>query len=601
MNLFSSRARPVRPVAGGTGNGVPLWFGPDERPLFGWVHAPNDGTARGAAVLCPPLFLEQDIAYYTFRRLAEELAARGVLAVRFDYDGTGDSAGGDEDPGRVRAWQQSIVAAASLARDLGAPSLVLVGMRAGALLAASALRSTGATGFVAWDPRHSGRRMVREEHALHRLRFRDASVPGDGVELPGFVLSPETALDLEQLEPDAPGSRLQRALVLLRSSESIPAPLAAALGDSHLELGEAVGQRQLLEGNGEHQQVPLVTIERIATWVSGSFAPSAFVVKSAASMPRCIPDRVGRPLVERSVRIAPSGLFGIETARATGSGGPTVVFVNNGFGSHVGPSRLWVVLARRWAAAGLRCVRLDLSGIGDSPSRDGLLEHVVYAPAAFDDLFDATRFLCPDDPTNVVFVGLCSGGYQALEAAVAQRARGVCVVNPVLRFRPPELDDGPIDPRRRLCRPTTNVSRVARRLPDRGPLSGPRLQTWRQVGFGEPHKTQAPWIRDLVDSDVDTLCICGEDEAAALAVEMSTTGRHQGFEVQIYPGLDHALLSAGQRDQVVERMSDHVLSCFAAATAVVRRDTAAAEGAATSPWTLPDSSHRADVQDLEDG
>ena len=101
-----------------------------------------------------------------------------------------------------------------------------------------------------------------------------------------------------------------------------------------------------------------------------------------------------------------------------------MIFVNNGFGSHVGPSRLWVVLARRWAAAGLRCVRLDLSGIGDSPSREGLPEHVVYAPAAFDDLFDAVRFLCPDDPTNVVFVGLCSGGYQALEAAVAQRARG---------------------------------------------------------------------------------------------------------------------------------------------------------------------------------
>jgi alpha-beta hydrolase superfamily lysophospholipase len=318
-------------------------------------------------------------------------------------------------------------------------------------------------------------------------------------------------------------------------------------------------------------------------------------------MPRRIHDGDGRPLFERTVRIEPSGLFGIETANATPSAGPTVIFVNNGFGSHVGPSRLWVVLARRWAAAGLRCVRLDLSGIGDSPSRDGLPEHVVYAPAAFDDLFDAARFLCPDDPTNVVFVGLCSGGYQALEAAVAQGARGVCVVNPVLRFRPPELDDGPIDPRRRLCRPTTNVSRIARRLPDLGPLSGPRLQTWRQVGFGEPHKTQAPWIRDLVDSDVDTLCICGEDEAAAIAVEMSTTGGHQDFEVQIYPGLDHALLSAGQRDQVVEHMSDHVLSRFAAATAVVRHDTATAEGSAPSSWTLPDSSHRADVHDLEDG
>ena len=370
MNLFSSRARPVRSVAGDTGRATPLWFGPAERPLFGWVHAPRGGMARGAAVLCPPLFLEQDVASYSFRRLAEELAARGVLAVRFDYDGTGDSAGGDADPGRVRAWQKSIAAAAALARDCGAPSLVLVGMRAGALLAASAVRATGATGLVAWDPRHSGRRLVREEHALHRLRFGDATIRADGVELPGFVLSTETAVDLERLEFDGPGSGMERALVLLRSSESIPAPLAAALGDCHLELGEAVGQRQLLEGNGEHQQVPLVTIERIATWVSESFSPSTFAVQAVRSAPRRIHDGDGRPLLERAVRIEPSGLFGIETANAAASAGPTVIFVNNGFGSHVGPSRLWVVLARRWAAAGLRCVRLDLSGIGDSPSRE---------------------------------------------------------------------------------------------------------------------------------------------------------------------------------------------------------------------------------------
>ena len=60
------------------------------------------------------------------------------------------------------------------------------------------------------------------------------------------------------------------------------------------------------------------------------------------------------------------------------------------------------------------------------------------------------------------------------------------------------------------------------------------------------------------------------------------------------------LLSAGQRDQVVERMSDHVLGRFAAATAG-SATTQRRRGRGASSWTPADSPHRADVQDREDG
>ncbi len=43
--------------------------------------------------------------------VVEELAAAGFVALRFDYDGTGDSAGLQEDAGRVPAWLASIEAA----------------------------------------------------------------------------------------------------------------------------------------------------------------------------------------------------------------------------------------------------------------------------------------------------------------------------------------------------------------------------------------------------------------------------------------------------------------------------------------------------------
>ena len=502
------------------------------------------------------------MAGYTLRRLAQELAARGVLTLRFDYDGTGDSAGGDDDSGRVGAWQKSIEEAVSLARRCGAPSVVLVGMRGGALLAAAAARATGATGFVAWDPCPSGRSFVREQHALQQLQFGDSATPAGDIELPGFVLSAETALDLGRLEPDVRGSGVRRALVLTRPGEAVPTPLSEALSGCAVDQDQAVGQDHLLEGDSQRQRIPLGAIERIATWVTELLAAAPFPVRIGLPPPATVGVLEGGELVERTVRMGACALFGIETTNATGCTGPTVIFVNSGFGSHVGPSRLWALLARRWAAAGLRCIRLDLSGMGDSPSRDGRPEHEVYAPAAFDDLSDAAHALCPDDPSNVVFVGLCSGGYQALESAVALKVRGVCAVNPILRFRPPELEDGPLDPRRRLCRPTTNVSRVARRLPDLALLSGTRLQTWREVGFGGPHKSQASWVDELVESGVDTLCLCGKDEARAVAIEMGAPSHYQGLEIHELPELDHALLPAGQRAEIVERLTDHVLSRF---------------------------------------
>ncbi len=54
-----------------------LWFGPAERPLFGWLHTPSDGWSTGAVVLCPPLARELTSAHFTFRQLAENLAAKG--------------------------------------------------------------------------------------------------------------------------------------------------------------------------------------------------------------------------------------------------------------------------------------------------------------------------------------------------------------------------------------------------------------------------------------------------------------------------------------------------------------------------------------------
>ena len=87
------------------------WFGPEDRPLAGWLHLPEAGTARAGIVLCPSLGVEALVAQPAYLRLARHLEAMGFAVLRFDYSATGDSARRRasplEDIRRVEAWPGS--------------------------------------------------------------------------------------------------------------------------------------------------------------------------------------------------------------------------------------------------------------------------------------------------------------------------------------------------------------------------------------------------------------------------------------------------------------------------------------------------------------
>ncbi len=155
---------------------TPIWFGPENRPLLGWFHSPPDGRARAGVVVCPPIGRDYLQAHYALRLLAEELAELGLCVLRFDYDGTGDSAGDDTDPDRVASWTASVRSALAVVRAMAPIPLSLVGMRVGAMLAAMVAESEeGIDSLVLWDPVVSGRAYLNEQRALSAL---SSTIPG---------------------------------------------------------------------------------------------------------------------------------------------------------------------------------------------------------------------------------------------------------------------------------------------------------------------------------------------------------------------------------------------------------------------------------------
>jgi len=449
-----------------------VWFGPAERPLYGWVAMPDDGLVRGGVVLCPPMGEEGRSAHRTFRRLAESLADEGFVALRFDYDGTGDSAGLQDDPDRVASWLASIEAAREHLLDLGAPHVSAVGMRLGATLAAC--QAAAATPFLSlalWDPCLSGRTFLREGEALFLLGEDDGRVHDDGLRhTPGFQYDAATAAALRTVDlAKIPVDRRLADRVLLLSRTDRPAPEGIERR-VRLEPGEvsflpATAQDQLLDRTPSDCYVPEQALASVVEWLAGGAGEARVPVKAAEeSTARVASAGPGSPpVLERPVRIGPLGLYGIVDEPVAPTDAPWVVLVNVAAEHHIGPGRRWVEFARRWAGDGYRVVRIDQSGIGDSPSHPGQLEDEPFAPEWIEDMREVVQALAADGST-VVIAGLCSGSYSAFEVALWEKVEAVFAVNPRLTLYPAAKGTHVYTPIRRAgIVPAAPIAALARR------------------------------------------------------------------------------------------------------------------------------------------
>jgi len=209
-------------------------FGDPARPLFGVFH-PAAGEARSAVLLCYPMPPEYMLSHRAFQRLAASLASAGHDVLRFDYRGTGDSAG-DAPDACVERWTVDVeIALAQLRERTTAGRLDVVGLRLGAALAARvAATDAGLDRAALWEPVLQGPAYLDEVRAIAAVTA-GAGGGDDALDVRGFELSPTFQRSLMALEVHTP-PMTARLLVL----ESQPSHAGRALAAAHPDGRHAV-------------------------------------------------------------------------------------------------------------------------------------------------------------------------------------------------------------------------------------------------------------------------------------------------------------------------------------------------------------------------
>jgi alpha-beta hydrolase superfamily lysophospholipase len=408
----------------------PLFIAAGNKALFAWHHAPPSHLRRGAGiVLCPPLGYEYMSSYATWRILAERLAASGFDALRLEYEGTGNSDGRQEDPGSAEAWLRSVERAIAELRRLSASNATaLIGLRAGALIALRAAAAVGGVErLVLWSPFASGRAFVRELEAiagLSREEHADDEADAAGVNVAGYVTSPETLQAIESWTPDTICNRPAPAVLLVhRDDRPIDQRMAArleALGSDVTQL-RPDGTSSMLEAP-HLSRVADQAVSEIVSWFGRWPVSPAAGASRADAEPSRAESVVRGEYKQRAVRFGPGRrLFGVLTSpddENAAPEAPAVVLFNTGVECQVGPHRLYVPLAREWAARGHVVLRFDIGGIGDSAPPPGAVENIAYPDHMLDDAGEAIEFVRKIAPGRPVIVaGLCSGGWLAFRSA----------------------------------------------------------------------------------------------------------------------------------------------------------------------------------------
>lgn len=120
----------------------------------------SDHSSNKLLVICPPLFDDYLRCYKALSDLSAGAADKGVHVLRFDYYGTGDSAG-ELDQASIERWLNDIASAIEEGVQItGATEVYILGVRFSATLAAQ-VADHRINKYIFWDPFDSGKSYLK--------------------------------------------------------------------------------------------------------------------------------------------------------------------------------------------------------------------------------------------------------------------------------------------------------------------------------------------------------------------------------------------------------------------------------------------------------
>ena len=212
---------------------IPVRLLNGDRELVGlYLEPTGQAPARQHAVLlCNPFGQEGIRAHRLYRVMSDRMAAAGYHVLRFDYYGSGDSAGDDEEWDLHGSVADAQAALSELLRRSHAPVRSAVGLRLGATIALEVGRRATLPPqlLMLIEPVLDGRDYLRSLaasslEALNRgygarwptsARLRATLLPAPETEALGFFVSPQARAQIEAIEPSCLDAARATAIRLL--------------------------------------------------------------------------------------------------------------------------------------------------------------------------------------------------------------------------------------------------------------------------------------------------------------------------------------------------------------------------------------------------
>lgn len=243
--------------------------------LYACVHMPASAADAEAVLICQPTGHEYERCHKAMRQLAVQLARAGHPVMRFDYSGSGDSAG-DCDKVSLAQWRADIGDAIDECRRVtGRQRVSVIGLRLGATLAAQVVAGRDDVDrLILYAPVTDGQALLaewQEAQAEHDRKHSHAAVAPAQAEVLGMPITDVLHAGLlHDLVVSAPRRAMRRVLILAEPTvaaqlHDLPRVLAGegAVVNTETDEAPAIWRREPMEAI-----VPIKLIRRVVAWMN---------------------------------------------------------------------------------------------------------------------------------------------------------------------------------------------------------------------------------------------------------------------------------------------------------------------------------------------